>query len=78
MKRHLGLFLCCLLVGTSCTSDPYTDLPDPLFRPYDGEDVPGAAVMVIRKGEIQRADAYGMANLEAGVPVSVATNFRLA
>lgn len=78
MKRHLGLFLCCLLVGTSCTSDPYTDLPDPLFRPYDGDDVPGAAVMVIRKGEIQRADAYGMANLEAGIPVSVATNFRLA
>lgn len=78
MKRHLGLLLGCLLMGASCTSDPYADLPDPLFRPYDGDDVPGAAVMVIRKGEIQRAEGYGMANLEENVPVSPATNFRLA
>ena len=78
MKRHLGLLLGCLLVGASCTSDPYADLPDPLFRSYDGDDVPGAAVMIIRKGKIQRADGYGMANLEAGRPVTPATNFRLA
>lgn len=78
MKRHLGLLVGCLLVGASCTSDPYADLPDPLFRSYDGDNVPGAAVMIIRKGEIQRADGYGMANLEAGRPVTPATNFRLA
>lgn len=78
MKRQLSLLLGCLLLGASCTSDPYTDLPDPLFRPYDGDDVPGAAVMVIKDGAIQRADGYGMANLESGIPVSGSTNFRLA
>jgi CubicO group peptidase (beta-lactamase class C family) len=78
MKRHLSLLFLCLLVGTSCTSDPYAELPDPLFRAYDGDDVPGAAVMVIYGGVIKRADGYGMANLEQNEPVTAATNFRLA
>lgn len=78
MKRHLSLFFLCVLVASSCTSDPYSDLPDPLLRAYDGDDVPGAAVMVILRGDVKRADGLGMANLEQDVPISPTTNFRLA
>lgn len=66
-----------LLLG-SCTSDPYADLPDVRFASYDGEDVPGAAVMVIRGGDIIRSDTYGMADIGNDMRISERTNFRLA
>lgn len=51
---------------------------DKLFRAYQGDAVPGASVMVIDQGERVLVKSYGMANLEDGVPVRPATNFRLA
>lgn len=51
---------------------------DELFRAYQGNDVPGASVMVIRDGEAVLIKSYGMANLEEGTPVRPETNFRLA
>ena len=50
---------------------------DSLFAAYDG-NVPGAAVLVLRNGRPVVARAYGLADLENGVPVEPATNFRLA
>ena len=67
-----------LLVLASCSSDPYSDLPDPVFAPYDGDNVPGAAVMVIQRGKIVLSRGYGMADLERGIEVEANTNFRLA
>ncbi|HVR39756.1 MAG TPA: serine hydrolase domain-containing protein [Thermoanaerobaculia bacterium] len=44
---------------------------------YDGH-VPGAAMLVLRDGERVLERCYGFADLEAGVRVTPATNFRLA
>ncbi len=50
----------------------------PFLREFDGKDVPGAAVMLIRSGEAIYAEACGMADLERRLPCTVKTNFRLA
>lgn len=62
----------------SCASDPYADLPDPLFAAYDGTNVPGAAVLVVQNGEAVLSAAYGMADLDKGTAITKDTNFRLA
>src|SRR5205085_6951703 len=48
-----------------------------LMRDYSG-DVPGASVLVLRDGRIIHRAGYGLADLEARVPVTPRTNFRLA
>jgi CubicO group peptidase (beta-lactamase class C family) len=62
----------------SCASDPYADLPDPLFAAYDSRNVPGAAVLVLQDAEVVHRATYGMADRETGTPVTRDTNFRLA
>ncbi|MGF1585603.1 MAG: serine hydrolase [Bacteroidales bacterium] len=42
---------------------------DQLMLHYTGEDVPGAAVMVIKEGEIHFLKNYGMSNLTHGIPM---------
>ncbi|MGC9364465.1 MAG: serine hydrolase domain-containing protein [Fidelibacterota bacterium] len=59
----------------SCSTDRFADR---LFRDYTGQKVPGAAVMIIDHGAILFQKGYGMADLERQIPVSSATNFRLA
>ncbi len=51
---------------------------DNLFSRYQGDDLPGAAVMVIRDGDVVLERTYGMANLEDGVAIAPTSNFRLA
>jgi len=80
-RKNIPALLVAFLVTlglASCTSDPYADLREDQFTEYDGRDTPGAAVMVIRRGEIVRSDGYGMADIERNVRVSEKTNFRLA
>ena len=62
-----------ILLALSCATMPV----DPLFRDYSG-DVPGASVVVIRDGRVVLRKSYGLADVEARVPVTPATNFRLA
>ena len=69
---RIRLLLLALLMA-SCTPDP-----DPLFAPYDGNHLPGAAVMVIQNGQVAHEAVYGMADLASGVAVNRDTNFRLA
>jgi CubicO group peptidase (beta-lactamase class C family) len=51
--------------------EPIADTPegrvDQFMAPYDGDDVPGGVVAVIRNGELAFAKAYGMANLTHGI-----------
>ena len=49
-----------------------------LFTEYDADFLPGAAVMVVHKGQIILQKAYGLANLETQTAVTANTNFRLA
>lgn len=48
-----------------------------LFSHFEHGGQPGAAVMVIRKGEVIHARGYGLANLETREPITPDTVFRL-
>lgn len=69
----LALFGC----ATGGAVDPMESQVDALMHDYDG-DVPGAAVLVVRDGKALVHKGYGLADVDAGVPVTPATNFRLA
>lgn len=73
----LGLGLTLSLGLTGCGQDQAASI-DALLTAYSGPNVPGAAVLVIRNGEKVFERGYGMADVEAGTPVTSATNFRLA
>src|SRR6056297_10991 len=49
-------------------SDP-ADRTDQLMTQYSGADVPGAAALVIKDGEIILEEYYGMANLTYSIPM---------
>ena len=81
----LPLFLI-VVVFTSCgekdLGSPITEVDsgiiDSLLSDYDLVEGPGAAVMIIKDGEILFSNGYGLANLEDGIPNTNETNFRLA
>ena len=50
---------------------------DSLFRAYTGT-TPGASVIVIKDDEVVLRRAYGLADLEHGIPATPTTDFRLA
>lgn len=54
-----------------------TDEIDALMREYDGA-VPGASLLVVRDGQAVVRRAWGMADVEAGIEATPATNYRLA
>jgi CubicO group peptidase (beta-lactamase class C family) len=51
---------------------------DALFKNYNGPDIPGAVVMVVREGKVVYSKGYGLANVEQKIPCTTSTNFRLA
>jgi D-alanyl-D-alanine carboxypeptidase len=51
---------------------------DELFRPVAGGKLPGAAVAVVRDGQVVFMKAYGMADVAKGIANSPGTIFRLA
>lgn len=51
---------------------------DSLFKKWDSSDTGGAAIAVVKNGEIVFSNAYGMANLEYGIPNTVNTVFHAA
>lgn len=53
------------------------DAIDALMADYDGA-VPGAALLVVRDGEVVLRKGYGLADVEHAVAVTPASNFRLA
>jgi CubicO group peptidase (beta-lactamase class C family) len=66
-----------LFGGCATGGGRLTDEIDALMREYDGA-VPGAAVLVVREGAPIVRRAWGLADVERSVPVTPATNFRLA
>ncbi len=78
--NHFSLritLLVSVLLLTSCQNGPAVD-PATLFTDYQGENTPGAAVLVIKKGKVAYEGLFGMADLGAKTPVESSTNFRLA
>ena len=63
--------------GTSGMPADTSQQVDRLMQRYQG-DGPGASLLVVKAGETLVRRGYGLADLESGVPVTSATNFRLA
>ena len=72
--KPVFLFVIALFL-TACEAD--SDFVDRLLADYSGNR-PGAAVMIIKDGEILLDKTYGLADVEAVIPVTDSTNFRLA
>lgn len=51
---------------------------DKLFRPWDTDKSPGAAVAVLYRGAVIHHEGYGMANLEHAIPISSTSVFDIA
>ena len=51
---------------------------DAVFAEWDREDSPGCAAGALRNGEFVFRGAYGMANLDHGVPLTPDSIFRMA
>lgn len=77
-RTFLPLLLAvCVVSVIGCSPTVHPD-PETLFTDYTGEAMPGAAVVVIKDGEVVFKGMYGLAELETGTPVTDSTNFRLA
>jgi len=63
---------------TACEPPSTMDAIDSLFATFDKPGMPVASVVVIRNGEVVLRRTYGLADADAGTPVSSGTNFRLA
>ncbi len=73
---QLCILIIAILIISSCGMTNEQKI-DEYFEYYSG-NVPGAAVMVIKEGEILFEKGYGLANIENGTKVTKKTNFRLA
>jgi len=74
-----------LLMSTSVPNEahPRIDVSlaekiDAFFSDYDHLGVPGASVIIISNGRVLYKKAYGMANVESGIPSTTKTNYRIA
>ncbi len=77
LATPITFVLTLLLAGCATGAVSMQSSVDALMRDYSGE-VPGAAVLVLRDGKPLVRRGYGLADVEAGTPVTPATNFRLA
>src|ERR1039458_10166600 len=75
--RQSMKFLALLLVSTLLAAQTPAAI-DALFAEYDRPNSPGASVIVIRDGKAVYSHAYGLADVEAQVAATTATNYRLA
>ncbi len=76
--KILFVLLVVLCAAVSGRAEDKSARVDELFRDYTGAAVPGASVIIIQDGKVLHKKAYGMADLEAHVAATTATNYRLA
>jgi CubicO group peptidase (beta-lactamase class C family) len=76
MNRILFLFFTLILIS-GCGMNNEEKI-DRMFSDYNKPGMPGAAVMVIKNGEVLFRKGFGLANAEKNEPVTPETNFRLA
>lgn len=69
------LFMAFLISGVA--ADEKTDKVDKLFSQWDTTISPGAALAIIKDGEIIYKRGYGMANLEHNIPITTTSVFRI-
>lgn len=75
--KILQLIITLVIFFTGCKMSN-EDKIDLVFKDYNKPDLPGAAVMVIKNGDVIFKKCYGLANIENHEEITPATNFRLA
>ncbi|NOR15386.1 MAG: serine hydrolase [Candidatus Aminicenantes bacterium] len=85
MNHNIGIIcLALFLITVGCTSESESDLDpqaktvDKLLEKWDKPDFPGAAVAVLRDGEIIYKQGYGSAQIEYEIPITPETIFHVA
>ncbi|HEU4853439.1 MAG TPA: serine hydrolase domain-containing protein [Telluria sp.] len=74
--RRLMPFIAGMLAASGAV---HADAIDDMMRAQmQLNHVPGAAVAVIRNGQVEKMQAYGVANLEHNVPVTTSSAFQIA
>jgi CubicO group peptidase (beta-lactamase class C family) len=84
-KKIFVLWICSLFIVffghmqafQAYTHTELTDKADALFRAWDKENSPGAALGIFQDGRIIYARGYGMANLDYNIPITPQTVFRV-
>ena len=72
------LFALALAVPGAAAAQPAPADLDAVFSEWDREDSPGCAAGALRNGEFVYRGAYGMANLDYGIPLTPDSIFRMA
>jgi CubicO group peptidase (beta-lactamase class C family) len=75
LPRLVLLCLAALSLTGPALADPIDDLVE---RQMAVSHIPGVAVAVVRSGQVEKLQAYGLANLEWSGPVTVDTPFQTA
>jgi len=78
MRARSLVLLCAALAWACAGAEPDPDAAVRRLLSDHRSDAPGAAVIVIRNGVVVERAAWGMADLEHGVPIATDTAFRLA
>ena len=77
MKHIPSLLLTICLVGSThiyaqgqFSQDSFSSQIDPLFSEWNNEATPGAAVGIVKNGELIFKKGYGMSNLDHAIPIN--------
>jgi CubicO group peptidase (beta-lactamase class C family) len=64
------LFLINISASAQSSNDLIKEKINELFKEFDNQNSPGAAVVIVKDGKIFYKQEYGMANLEYGIPIT--------
>jgi len=82
MHRICAAPICFIAFFVSLSADVVdesrTGEVDKLFEPVNGDKTPGAAVLVVRDGQVVLKKGYGMADVASSLPNTPKTRFLLA
>src|SRR5690606_22458055 len=78
MRLPTALALLMTLLPCAAAASDAVATADARLARYTGNDVPGAALLVLQDGEPVLRRAVGLGDVAPGTPVTPATNFRLA
>jgi CubicO group peptidase (beta-lactamase class C family) len=89
MRKSVSVLVLCIslmlgLFTTACQTESSSEAAaanpevDKIFKPWDKPDSPGAALAVIRDGEVIYKKGYGYAQLEYDIPITSSTIFHVA
>jgi CubicO group peptidase (beta-lactamase class C family) len=77
-RAVLALMLAAATSSAQVSADSVPKWVDTVFAPYAAKQSPGCAVGVTRNGTLSFAKAYGLADLQRGLPITPDTRFYIA